>query len=119
FTRGATGIERTIIELGGLFGYHRVGAANEASFDGPRPLNYVEKVIQSRLAAGNRCPDGATVRVGESYFIEADVRFSHEYVTPMAAEMFARQFGADAAPADPGTCWFFQDHLSLAPAVLA
>jgi 3-isopropylmalate/(R)-2-methylmalate dehydratase large subunit len=120
FTRHATGIERTIIGLGGLFGYHRAGAAPvRTGFDGPRPLNYVEKVIQSRLAPGNRCPDGATVRIGESYFVEADVRFSHEYVTPMAAEMFARQFGADTGLADPGSCWFFQDHLSLAALVLA
>ncbi|HEY7274261.1 MAG TPA: aconitase family protein, partial [Actinoplanes sp.] len=119
FTRHATGIERTIIELGGLFGYHRRAVPVPPAFDGPRPLNYVEKVIQSRLASGNRAPEGATVRAGESYFIEADVRFSHEYVTPMAADMFERQFGADRALADPRSCWFFEDHLSLAGPVLA
>jgi 3-isopropylmalate/(R)-2-methylmalate dehydratase large subunit len=116
FTGPAGGIERSVIALGGLFGYHRAGAPAEPAFDGPRPLNYVEKIIQSRLA--HRRPEGATVKVGESYFVEADVRFSHEYVTPMAAEMFTRQFGADAAVADPASCWFFQDHLSLAPTVL-
>jgi 3-isopropylmalate/(R)-2-methylmalate dehydratase large subunit len=124
FTRRSTGVERAIIALGGLFGYHRARADATAPpvqtrFAGPRPLNYVEKIIQSRLAAGNRCPDGATVRVGESYFVEADVRFSHEYVTPMAAEMFTAQFGPDASVADPGSCYFFQDHLSLAAPVLA
>jgi 3-isopropylmalate/(R)-2-methylmalate dehydratase large subunit len=118
FTRHAGGIERTIIASGGLFGYHRVASNPPVDFAGPRPLNYVEKIIQSRLAPGNRLPDGATVKVGESYFVEADVRFSHEYVTPMAAEMFTREFGTDAALADPESCWFFQDHLSLAPTIL-
>jgi len=133
FTRRSTGVERAIIALGGLFGYHRARAGARAAaaaadatappvetrFAAPRPLNYVEKIIQSRLAAGNRCPGGATVRVGESYFVEADVRFSHEYVTPMAAEMFTAQFGPDAVVADPDSCYFFQDHLSLAAPVLA
>jgi 3-isopropylmalate/(R)-2-methylmalate dehydratase large subunit len=118
FTRHASGIERTIIALGGLFGYQCSSVRNEAVFAGPRPLNSIEKIIQSHLAPGNRDPDGATVKVGESYFIEADVRFSHEYVTPMAAEMFTREFGPDATLADPGSCWFFQDHLSLAPTIL-
>lgn len=124
FTRRATGVERAIITLGGLFGYHRARAAGTTppagtSFAGPRPLNCVEKIIQAHLAAGHRAPEGMTVRIGESYFIEADVRFSHEYVTPMSAEMFARQFGPDAELADPDSCYFFQDHLSLAPRILA
>jgi len=119
FTRHATGIERTVIELGGLFGYHRRATPAPAVFDRPRPLNYVEKVIQSHLAPGNPAPAGATVRPGESYFIEADVRFSHEYVTPMAADMFERQFGPGRPVAGPGSCWFFEDHLSLAGSVLA
>ena len=124
FTLRATDVERAIITLGGLFGYHRARADGTApptgnSFAGPRPLNCVEKIIQAHLAADDRCPDGRTVQIGESYFIDADVRFSHEYVTPMSAEMFTRQFGPDARPADPGSCYFFQDHLSLAPRVLA
>ena len=124
FTRRATGTERAIIMHGGLFGYQRARAAGTAppavtSFAGPRPLNCVEKIIQAHLAAGNRGPDGMTVQIGESYFVDADVRFSHEYVTPMSAEIFTRQFGPDAKLADPDSCYFFQDHLSLAPQVLA
>jgi len=37
----------------------------------------------------------------------------------MAAEMFTAQFGPDAVVADPDSCYFFQDHLSLAAPVLA
>src|SRR5690348_5949632 len=79
-TRHAGGVERSIIALGGLFGYQRAGKTGVPEFAGPRPLNYVEKIIQSRLA--HALPENATVKVGESYFVEADVRFSHEYVTP-------------------------------------
>jgi 3-isopropylmalate/(R)-2-methylmalate dehydratase large subunit len=124
FIRRATGVERAIIMLGGLFGYHQARAAGtappaETTFAGPRPLNCVEKIIQAHLVAGSNRPDGMTVQIGESYFIDADVRFSHEYVTPMSAGMFERQFGPDATLADPQSCYFFQDHLSLAPGVLA
>jgi 3-isopropylmalate/(R)-2-methylmalate dehydratase large subunit len=119
FTRNATAIDRAIIDLGGLFGFNRGPSFVDTSFGPARPLNIVEKIIQSRLADRNPRPDGTAVRVGESYFIVADVRFSHEYVTPMAAGMFERQFGPGAALDDPGSCYFFQDHLSLAPAVLA
>ena len=123
FSRAASGIEAAIIDLGGLSGYNRAAATGtlppiELAFDGARPMNCVEKVIQAHLSARNPCPPGGTVRAGESYFIEADVRFSHEYVTPMSAEIFHREYGPDAALADPDSCWFFQDHLSLAPAVL-
>ena len=124
FTRSANDIERAIIDLGGLFGFnrgHREGAASaiRPAFSERRPLNVVEKIIQSRLSSRNRLPDGAGVRVGESYFVRTDVRFSHEYVTPMAAGMFTQQFGEDATLADPDSCYFFQDHLSLAEQVLA
>lgn len=121
FTRRSNGVERAIIGSGGLFGFNRDAAAAsiEPAFDPARPRNVVEKIIESRLAARNPRPDPATVRVGESYFVTADVRFSHEYVTPMAAGMYGREFGADSPIADPESCYFFQDHLSLAPSVLA
>ena len=119
FTRRSSAVERSIIDLGGLFGFNRSSSTVETQFAPQRPLNSVEKIIQSRLGARNSNPEGMTVRVGESYFIEADVRFSHEYVTPMAAGMFIRQFGPEAKVADPDSCYFFQDHLSLAPSVLA
>lgn len=119
FTGQATAIDRAIIDLGGLFGFNRTPSSVDTAFGPARPLNIVEKIIQSRLAERNRLPDRAAIRVGESYFVTADVRFSHEYVTPMAAGMFERQFGTGAVLDDPGSCYFFQDHLSLAPSVLS
>ncbi|MFE7978119.1 aconitase family protein [Streptomyces shenzhenensis] len=124
FTRSANAIERAIIDHGGLFGFNRGHDSGEASpirpaFAAARPLTVVEKIVQNRLSPRNPLPGGASVAVGESYFVRTDVRFSHEYVTPMAADMFSRQFGEEARPADPDSCYFFQDHLSLAEQVLA
>jgi 3-isopropylmalate/(R)-2-methylmalate dehydratase large subunit len=119
FTRSANDIERAIIHCGGLFGFNRERISPTPGFAGPRPLNAVEKIVTSRLSTRNPCPEGSTVRVGESYFVQADVRFSHEYVTPMAAGMFLEQFGPSARVADPDATYFFQDHLSLAEAVLS
>jgi 3-isopropylmalate/(R)-2-methylmalate dehydratase large subunit len=123
FTARENGIDRAIVDCGGLFGFNRLRddqarSPDRASFSASRPLNVVEKIIQSRLSTRNPGLAGASVTTGQSYFIEADVRFSHEYVTPMAAGMFDREFGPQTALADPGTCYFFQDHLSLAEPVL-
>jgi 3-isopropylmalate/(R)-2-methylmalate dehydratase large subunit len=120
FHRRFNAIERSVIDAGGLFRFNaqrRAGSITPAAELGPqRALNCVEKIIQKHL------PDNGTgtgrVCVGESYFVTTDVRFSHEYVTPMAAEMFHQQFGAEAILADPRSCYFFQDHLSLAGSVL-
>ncbi|MFK4105095.1 isocitrate/isopropylmalate family dehydrogenase [Streptomyces sp. NPDC019531] len=122
-TRRATGIERAPIDLGGLFGFNRhTGQGKDradvdTAFDDTRPLDIVEKIVQSHLAPRNPLPDVASVRVGESYFLAADVRFSHEYVAPMAAGMFRREFGVEAGLDSPDSCYFFQDHLSLAAQV--
>jgi 3-isopropylmalate/(R)-2-methylmalate dehydratase large subunit len=128
FTAREDDIARAIVDCGGLFGFNRLRRdraerdraefAGSSAFSASRPLNVVEKIIQSRLSPRNPCPAGASVATGQSYFVEADVRFSHEYVTPMAADMFDRQFGPEAVLADRRTCYFFQDHLSLAESVL-
>ena len=120
FTQRLNAIERTIIDAGGLFKFnsrHRESPSVTVELGPERPMNCVERIIQRHLPAGPR-PTGCVV-VGESYFVTADVRFSHEYVTPMAAGMFDNEFGTDAPLADPSSCLFFQDHLSLASSVLA
>lgn len=124
FVSRSNATERAIVQAGGLFAYNRdrqrgPDAQAIARFEPRRPLNPVEKIVQARLSDRNACPEGACVVVGESYFVETDVRFSHEYVTPMAAGMFAQQFPADTAVASPESVYFFQDHLSLAADVLS
>ena len=56
---------------------------------------------------------------GEAGFFRADIRFSHEYVTPMAAIFFEQKLGADAKVLDPDSILFFRDHLTFLHKVMS
>ncbi|HSR41920.1 MAG TPA: aconitase family protein, partial [Longimicrobiales bacterium] len=53
------------------------------------------------------------VEAGEAGFFRTDVRFSHEYVTPMSAIFFEEKTGADGRVVDPESVLFFRDHLTF------
>ncbi|MBO0912640.1 MAG: 3-isopropylmalate dehydratase, partial [Acidobacteria bacterium] len=61
----------------------------------------------------------AAVKPGDSGFARADLRFSHEYVTPMAAIFFDQLVGRDQPVNDPGSVVFFRDHLTFLDEVLS
>jgi 3-isopropylmalate/(R)-2-methylmalate dehydratase large subunit len=44
------------------------------------------------------------VKPGDALFVRTDVRFSHEYVTPMAESLFVAGLGEDAKVTDPAAC---------------
>jgi 3-isopropylmalate/(R)-2-methylmalate dehydratase large subunit len=79
-----------------------------------RGMTVAEKIFASRWivdAAAGRVGVPA-VRPGDSGFVRTDWRFSHEYVTPMAAIFFERKLGPDARVNDPSTILMFRDHLT-------
>jgi 3-isopropylmalate/(R)-2-methylmalate dehydratase large subunit len=79
-----------------------------------RPMTIAEKIFASRWvvdAAHGRFGVPA-VRPGNSGFVRTDWRFSHEYVSPMAAIFFEHKLGADAKVNDPSTILMFRDHLT-------
>src|SRR5262249_41170358 len=49
--------------------------------------------------------------------VQADLRFSHEYVTPMAAS-FLEQLGDEVSLNDPSSICLFQDHLTFFDSVV-
>jgi 3-isopropylmalate/(R)-2-methylmalate dehydratase large subunit len=59
------------------------------------------------------------VKPGDAGFARTDLRFSHEYVTPMAAIFFDQLVGRDAPVNDPGSVLFFRDHLTFLDEVLS
>jgi 3-isopropylmalate/(R)-2-methylmalate dehydratase large subunit len=59
------------------------------------------------------------VKPSDSGFARTDLRFSHEYVTPMAAIFFDQLVGPDAPVNDPGSVLFFRDHLTFLDEVLS
>lgn len=124
FTAGAGEITRGIIEFGGLFNYNlarlqglvRVTAPSTA----PRPMTLGEKILARHWvvdpAAGRT--GVAAVRPGDEGFVLTDIRFSHEYVTPMAAIFFEQLVGADEKVTDPDSILLFRDHLTFLPEVM-
>jgi 3-isopropylmalate/(R)-2-methylmalate dehydratase large subunit len=53
------------------------------------------------------------VRPGDEGFVVTDIRFSHEYVTPMAAIFFEQLVGPDERVHDADSILLFRDHLTF------
>ena len=119
FTAGEGGITRGIIEHGGLFQYNVArmqGKVRVPEVTTPkRPMTVAEKVLARRWVtdlSGDRV-GVPYVKPGDEGIVRTDIRFSHEYVTPMAA-IFWRDFvGAAEKVVDPGSIFFFRDHLTF------
>lgn len=119
FTEGEGGITRGIIEHGGLFQYNVArlqGKVRVPAVTTPkRPMTLAEKVLARRWVtdlSGDRV-GVPYVKPGDEGFVRTDIRFSHEYVTPMAA-IFWRDFvGATEKVVDPESIFFFRDHLTF------
>jgi len=119
FTDGEGGITRGIIEHGGLFHYNVArlqGAVTVPEVGtGRRPLTLAEKIV-ARHWVTDLATDSVgvpAVAPGDEGFVRTDIRFSHEYVTPMAAIFWHDLVGADVPIVDPGSVFFFRDHLTF------
>lgn len=119
FTAGEGEITRGIIEYGGLFAYNLArlqGAVRvRPPVTGPRPMTLGEKILARHWVVD--LSTGAmgvpAVQPGDEGFVSTDIRFSHEYVTPMAAIFFEQLVGVDERVADPESVLFFRDHLTF------
>lgn len=111
-----------IVQRGGLFSYNRARMAHEEPpprvTTGPRSMTMSEKIIASRVVTGPGERGVPAVRPGDAAFVEADVRFTHEYVTAMADALFRRGFGEATAVNDPASVYAFRDHLTLLEQVM-
>ena len=121
FTQGEGEITRGIIEYGGLFNFNVArlqGKVVLAPPDTPRrPMTLGEKIIARRWVvdpARGRIGVPA-VKPGDEGFVVTDIRFSHEYVTPMAAIFFEQLVGENEQVYDPGSILMFRDHLTFLP----
>jgi 3-isopropylmalate/(R)-2-methylmalate dehydratase large subunit len=81
---------------------------------GTRPLTISEKIFARHwvVDAANGKYGVPWVAPGDSGFVLTDYRFSHEYVSPMAAIFFEQKLGADAKVNDPSSIIMFRDHLT-------
>jgi 3-isopropylmalate/(R)-2-methylmalate dehydratase large subunit len=117
FTRGLDPISRQIVEYGGLFNYNKARLAGEvtppALETAKRPMNIVEKIIARHAFVSAGRVGLEAVKPGDALFAVADVRFSHEYVTPMAESLFNQALGREARVTEPESVYAFRDHLTF------
>src|ERR1700740_3288774 len=59
------------------------------------------------------------VRAGDTGFTRVDLRFSHEYVTPMAAIFYEQNVGKGVPVTDAASIRFFRDHLTFLDEVIS
>jgi 3-isopropylmalate/(R)-2-methylmalate dehydratase large subunit len=123
FTRDEDEITRQIIEHGGLFNFNVARLQGKVSLPAMdtkrRPMTLSEKIFARHMIAGNAGVGVDAVKPNDSGFARTDLRFSHEYVTPMAAIFFDQLVGRDAPVNDPSTVLFFRDHLTFLDEVLS
>ena len=84
-----------------------------------RPMNIVEKIIARHAFVKAGLIGVAAVKPGDALFAVADVRFSHEYVTPMAESLFKQALGSDARVTEPQSVFAFRDHLTFLSKVMS
>lgn len=124
FTKGLDAISQDVVRFGGLFAYNRARLAGEVApppiTTERRPMTVAEKIIASRAIRDARLGEVGVpfVKPGDALFVRTDVRFSHEYVTPMAESLFVAALGKDAAVTDPASVWAFRDHLTFLDKVI-
>lgn len=123
FTEGEDQITRDIIEHGGLFEYNVARMQKKVSVPAietkARPMTVAEKILARHMVNSDGSVGVTAVKPGDSGFVRTDLRFSHEYVTPMAAIFFERFVGRDAPVTDASSIVFFRDHLSFLDDVLS
>ncbi len=135
FTAGEDEITRQVIEYGGLFPFN-VARMQKKVF---LPPITCERAFLPATAAGRNAPNDAgrenlrqphahrrtarsgvpAVKPGDTGFTRVDLRFSHEYVTPMASIFYEHYVGKDVPVNDASTIRFFRDHLTFLDEVIS
>jgi len=136
FTAGEDEITRQVIEYGGLFPFNVARMQgkvflptiqSEMKFEmvgqirthHRRPMTLAEKIFARHMINEKGQIGVPAVKPGDTGFARADLRFSHEYVTPMAAIFFEHYVGKQAKVNDPSTILFFRDHLTFLDEVIS
>jgi 3-isopropylmalate/(R)-2-methylmalate dehydratase large subunit len=129
FTAGEDEITRQVIEYGGLFPFNVARMQGKVflppiedagkSARATQAMTLAEKIFARHMIRGKGEVGVPSVKPGDTGFARADLRFSHEYVTPMAAIFFERYVGKDAKVNDPSSIIFFRDHLTFLDEVIS
>jgi len=123
FSRGEDDITRQVIEYGGLFPFN-VARLQKKVFLPPiktekRGMTIAEKIFARHMVDAQGKAGVPYVKAGDTGFARTDLRFSHEYVTPMAAIFYEQYVGKDVPVNDKDTILFFRDHLTFLDEVMS
>jgi 3-isopropylmalate/(R)-2-methylmalate dehydratase large subunit len=119
FTRDLDPISAAIVEHGGLFAYNRARMEGRVAPPPlttlPRAMTLCEKILARHAVLDARSGKIGvdSVQPGDAFFARTDVRFSHEYVTPMAESLFRAELGSSATVSEPASVYAFRDHLTF------
>jgi 3-isopropylmalate/(R)-2-methylmalate dehydratase large subunit len=112
-----------------IFARHMVARASEAKAQSLSNVAGTTEVLSPRAheeTAASAIPAEQSsaigvgaVQPGDAGFARTDLRFSHEYVTPMAAIFFDQLVGREAPVNDAESIVFFRDHLTFLDDVLS
>ncbi|HEY5885985.1 MAG TPA: aconitase family protein [Pyrinomonadaceae bacterium] len=123
FTNQLDPISKDIVEHGGLFNYNKArlaGAVTPPPIETKqRPMTIVEKIVARHTFVKAGQIGVEAVKPGDALFAVADVRFSHEYVTPMAESLLKQALGAEARVTEPESVFAFRDHLTFLSKVMS
>jgi 3-isopropylmalate/(R)-2-methylmalate dehydratase large subunit len=123
FTKELDPISQDIVSYGGLFNYNKARLSGQVSPPAitttKRPMTIVEKIVAKHAFVTAGKIGVEAVKPGDALFAVADVRFSHEYVTPMAESLFKQSLGKDARVSEPESVFAFRDHLTFLGRVMS
>ncbi len=136
FTAGEDEITKQVIEYGGLFPFNVARMQGKvflpAITTAKRPMTLAEKIFAAHMSSaapetaemwrdGRPRPSSRAqfVKPGDTGFTRVDLRFSHEYVTPMAAIFYEQYVGKDVPVNDAASIRFFRDHLTFLDEVIS
>ena len=85
----------------------------------PRQMTLAEKIFASHMISSDGTVGVPAVKPGDTGFTRVDLRFSHEYVTPMASIFYEQYVGKDVPVNDASTIRFFRDHLTFLDEVIS
>jgi len=123
FSEGEDDITRQVIEYGGLFPFNVARMQKKVFLPAikteKRAMTVSEKIFARHMVNEKGEVGVPYVKPGDTGFARTDLRFSHEYVTPMAAIFFEHFVGKEAKVNDPKTVVFFRDHLTFLDEVIS
>jgi 3-isopropylmalate/(R)-2-methylmalate dehydratase large subunit len=123
FTGGEDAITKQVIEYGGLFPFNVARMQGKVFLPAiqttKRPMTLAEKIFASHMISSDGSVGVPAVQSGDTGFTRVDLRFSHEYVTPMASIFYEQYVGKDVPVNDASSIRFFRDHLTFLDEVIS